>query len=49
MFPPQTTVVTVVPVSDILLAGYYAKTDLFAFKTHWSPAIITIVTRELEP
>lgn len=28
---------------------YNAKTGLFAFKTHWAPVIISIVTRELEP
>lgn len=43
-------VAAIIPVSDILpQAGYNAKTDLFAFKTHWAPVIITIVTRELEP
>lgn len=45
----STAVVAIIPVRDILQAGYNAKTDLFAFKTHWAPVIITIVTRELEP
>lgn len=48
MFPPKTTV-AIIPVSDIPSAAYNAKTDLFAFKTHWAPVIISIVTRELKP
>lgn len=40
--------VTFIAISDILRAGYSAKTDLFAFKTHSAPVIIAIVTRELK-
>lgn len=32
----------------MLPAGYSAKTDLFAFKTHTAPAIIVIATKALE-
>lgn len=45
----QAHTVTFIAVSDILPTGYSAKTDLFAFKTHSAPVIITIVTRELKP
>lgn len=45
----STAAVAIIPVRDILQAGYNAKTELFAFKTHWAPVIITIVTGELEP
>lgn len=44
----QAHAVTFIPVSDILPAGYSAKTDLCAFKTHSAPVIITIVTGELK-
>lgn len=45
----QAHTVTFTAVSDILPAGYSAKTDLFAFKTHSASEIIAIVTRELKP
>lgn len=48
MFLPKTTLATI-PVSDVPSAAHNAKRDLFAFKTHWAPVIISIVTRELEP
>lgn len=41
--------VTFIAVSDILPAGYSAKTDLFAFKTHSAPVIIAIVTSQTKP
>lgn len=45
----QAHTVTFIAASDILPAGYSAKTDLFAFKTDSAPVIIAIVTGELKP